>query len=365
MNFPRLDYLCIRTMHSETDIPHDPQISATLIEWYAAHRRELPWRETADPYLIWISEVILQQTRVAQGTDYYLRFTGRFPDVRTLAAASPDEVLRHWQGLGYYSRARNLHAAARQVAERFGGIFPATYEEVRGLPGIGDYTAAAVCSIARGLPHAAVDGNVYRVLARLFDIDLPVNSGPGQRYFAQLAAALLDVRRPGTHNQAMMEFGALQCVPRSPDCAACPLAGRCLALAHGRVASLPAKIRRQTTKARYFNYLDLRCGGRTALVRRTGDDIWKGLYEYPLIETESPAGFAELQQTEGFRTLVDGNFNLAESVTMPAHALSHRVIHARFHRIETDRLPATCIPVAIRDLDGYPVSRLTELYRER
>ncbi len=395
--------------------PGAPQVVAPLIGWYRAHRRELPWRETTDPYRIWISEVILQQTRVAQGLGYYLRFVGRFPDVRTLAEAPEDDVLRHWQGLGYYSRARNLHAAARQIVERFGGTFPATHAEVLSLPGIGSYTAAAICSIAYRQPYAVVDGNLYRVLSRLFDIDLPIDSGQGQRYFAALAQELLDTERPDLHNQAMMEFGALQCVPRSPRCTECPLSDRCLALARGRVEQLPVKKGRTEVKARYFNYLDLRCGAETVLVQRTGHDIWRGLYEYPLIETDREVEFDELLRTEAFRNLfakagkpalppgaepgpvpaaaiaraVAGDhatgripepdvflpetaaprFVLERTVVMPRHQLSHRTIHARFHRLRFPEgfppLPDGFLRVAPQALDRYPVSRLITLYREQ
>ena len=213
-------------------------ISAVLIEWYGRHFRPLPWRETSDPYLIWLSEVILQQTRVAQGLDYFRRFASRFPDVRSLAAATEDEVLKLWQGLGYYSRARSLHAAARRVAERFDGVFPTGYDDVRSLPGVGDYTASAVCSIAYGQPCAVVDGNVYRVLSRLTDADVPTDTAAGKRYYAERARLLLDESRPGLHNQAVMEFGALQCVPANPDCECCPLRDRCLSLARGTVAGV-------------------------------------------------------------------------------------------------------------------------------
>lgn len=212
-----------------------------LIRWYADNHRRLPWRETSDPYLIWLSEVILQQTRVAQGLDYFRRFVARFPDVRSLAEAPQDEVLKLWQGLGYYSRARSLHTAAKDIMARFGGRFPEDYEAVRSLCGVGDYTAAAICSFAYELPYAAVDGNVYRVLSRVYDVDLPVDDAAGKRYFAELAQSLLDPVRPGLQNQATMEFGALQCVPQRPDCGACPLADRCLAQAHGTVGRRPVK----------------------------------------------------------------------------------------------------------------------------
>ena len=243
-------------------------VSDILLSWFAREGRDLPWRRTRDPYRIWLSEVILQQTRVAQGLEYYLRFTERFPDIAALAAAPEDEVLKLWQGLGYYSRARNLHAAARQVMSRFGGVFPATYGEVRALPGVGDYTAAAVCSIVYDAPCAVLDGNVYRVLARLFDIGIPIDTTAGKRTFAELAQLQLDTSRPGLYNQAIMDFGALQCTPAQPRCGDCPLAGRCLALAAGTVGVRPVKQGRAKVRDRWFNYLHVTCGGQTLLHRR-------------------------------------------------------------------------------------------------
>ena len=235
------------------------RIADILLDWYSREGRDLPWRRTRDPYRIWLSEVILQQTRVAQGTEYYLRFVGRFPDVRALAAASEDEVLKLWQGLGYYSRARNLHAAARQVVDDFGGRFPTTFAGVRSLRGVGDYTAAAVCSAAYSLPYAAVDGNVYRVLSRLFDIAEPIDTASGRRLFAELARSQLDERDPGRYNQAIMDFGALRCTPSPPRCGECPFGDRCLALAAGTVVSRPVKQGRTQVRARRFHYL--RAGG--------------------------------------------------------------------------------------------------------
>lgn len=226
-----------------------------LIRWYADNHRRLPWRETSDPYLIWLSEVILQQTRVAQGLDYFRRFVARFPDVRSLAEAPQDEVLKLWQGLGYYSRARSLHTAAKDIMARFGGRFPEDYEAVRSLCGVGDYTAAAICSFAYELPYAAVDGNVYRVLSRVYDVDLPVDDAAGKRYFAELAQSLLDPVRPGLQNQATMEFGALQCVPQRPDCGACPLADRCLAQAHGTVGPASGETRQSGRAAALLQLL--------------------------------------------------------------------------------------------------------------
>lgn len=256
-----------------------------LIEWYQDNRRDLPWRRTKNPYLIWISEIILQQTRVAQGYDYYQRFVKRFPDVFSLADADEDEVMKYWQGLGYYSRARNLHAAARSMAEA--GGFPKTYKEVLALKGVGEYTAAAICSFAYGMPYAVVDGNVYRVLSRWLGIETPIDSTEGKRIFAEVAAELLDKAQPGLYNQAIMDFGALQCTPVSPNCMFCPFIDTCVARQKGLVDTLPVKLHKAKVTNRYFNYIYVRMGAHTLINKRTGNDIWKNLYELPLIETES------------------------------------------------------------------------------
>lgn len=308
------------------------EISAPLLNWYTIHKRPLPWRETRDPYKIWVSEIILQQTRIAQGMDYYLRFIDRFPDVLSLARASEDEVLKYWQGLGYYSRARNLLAAARTIQETYNGSFPTSYQEVRALKGVGDYTAAAICSIAYALPVAAVDGNVYRVLARIFNIDLPIDSAAGKRYFSKLAAAQLDERHPGEYNQAIMDFGALQCTPGTPDCSVCPLEDKCLALARGRIAELPVKKGRTAVRDRYFYYFHILCEGRTWMHRREGKDIWLGLYEFPLIETDGPIAPDDLQNHPGYRSLFGGAGKPEILSVFPEirHILSHQVLHIRF-----------------------------------
>lgn len=340
-------------------------VADILLDWYAREGRDLPWRRTRDPYRIWLSEVILQQTRVAQGTEYYLRFTERFPDVASLAAAPEDEVLKLWQGLGYYSRARNLHAAARQVVERFGGRFPVALEEVRSLRGVGDYTAAAICSAVYDAPCAVVDGNVYRVLARLFDLDAPIDSTAGKRAFAELAQSQLDTAHPGRYNQAIMDFGALRCIPSSPRCEACPLAGRCLALAAGTVAARPVKQGKARVRDRWFNYLHVSSGDRTLLRRREGRDIWQGLYEFPLIETEGPAELPELVRLPQFRELLgDAPWHLVRSIPLPKHQLSHQTLHAVVHRIETPSLTpaAAAMAVPTAALGDYAVPRLIDRY---
>ena len=340
-------------------------VADILLDWYAREGRDLPWRRTRDPYRIWLSEVILQQTRVAQGTEYYLRFTERFPDVASLTAAPEDEVLKLWQGLGYYSRARNLHAAARQVVERFGGRFPVALEEVRSLRGVGDYTAAAICSAAYDAPCAVVDGNVYRVLARLFDLDAPIDSTAGKRAFAELAQSQLDTAHPGRYNQAIMDFGALRCTPSSPRCEACPLAGQCLALAAGTVAARPVKQGKTRVRDRWFNYLHVSSGDRTLLRRREGRDIWQGLYEFPLIETEGPAELPELVRLPQFRELLgDAPWHLVRSIPLPKHQLSHQTLHAVVHRIETLSLTpaAAAMAVPTAALGDYAVPRLIDRY---
>lgn len=346
------------------------EFAGILINWYAENKRELPWRDTTDPYRIWISEIILQQTRVVQGLEYFNRFMERFPDVAALAAAEEDEVMKYWQGLGYYSRARHLHAAAKEIVKRFKGVFPQDYREVLTLKGIGEYTAAAICSFAWRQPYAVVDGNVYRVLARVFGIDMPIDSGAGKKYFAAFAQELLDRKRPDLYNQAIMDFGAVQCVPKSPDCVHCPLSACCVAYAQGKVDRLPVKEGKVTVRPRYFNYMHIRWKGCTLLSRREAKDIWQNLYEYPLIETEQAMDFTELQQTEAYRKLFEGveEIRVIRMVEMPKHVLSHRVIYARFYELEVSNLGEgmqAYLPVAEAETERYAVPRLIELYREQ
>lgn len=316
--------------------------TSTLLGWYECHARELPWRGIGDAYGIWLSEIILQQTRIQQGRDYWLRFMQRFPRVEDLAAASEDEVLRLWQGLGYYSRARNLHAAAKQIVAK--GGFPQTLDGIRSLKGVGEYTAAAVGSMAFGLPAAAVDGNAYRVLARYFGIDTPINSTAGKHEFTELAQALLPKDQPGTFNQAMMDFGSLQCTPQSPRCLLCPLAETCMALHKGLVDTLPVKLRLTKVTERRLTYLYLRCQGRVAIHRRGEGDIWQGLWELvPFI----PEGLQD--------TLL-----LCKDVK---HVLTHRVLYADFFFAEVREqpaLPEEYLWIAEAELDDYAKPRLIE-----
>ena len=336
-----------------------------LIEWYQNNRRDLPWRRTKNPYLIWISEIILQQTRVAQGYDYYQRFVKRFPDVFSLADADEDEVMKYWQGLGYYSRARNLHAAARSMAEA--GGFPKTYKEVLALKGVGGYTAAAICYFAYGMPYAVVDGNVYRVLSRWLGIETPIDSTEGKRIFAEVAAELLDKAQPGLYNQAIMDFGALQCTPVSPNCMFCPFIDTCVARQKGLVDTLPVKQHKAKVTNRYFNYIYVRMGAHTLINKRTGNDIWKNLYELPLIETESEVPeekFYALPQWQ--EMLAEGEVPSVRLVQKGVkHVLSHRVIYANFYEVILPENAASFAQyqrIRIEDLHKFAVSRLVNQF---
>lgn len=329
--------------------------------WYRENQRPLPWRETKDPYRIWLSEVMLQQTRVDQGLGYYLRFTDRWPGVAALAAARENEVLKEWQGLGYYSRARNLLEAARQVMEEYGGKFPDTHVELLKLKGVGDYTAAAIASICFHRPDAVVDGNVYRVLSRVFGIDTPIDSTAGRKQFKELAMDLLEPKHPGDHNQAVMELGATVCTPKSPDCMHCPLQAKCVAFATGTIASLPVKQGKTKTRDRFFNYLHIAAGNGIYMRQRTGKDIWTGLYELPLLESEKPltkrAFKKELAEAFGPGWMIKAKGEAAR------HVLSHQVIRAVFWSVT---LPKKFTPpeewelVPLKMLKALAVPRLTE-----
>ena len=334
--------------------------SKILLNWYKIYKRPLPWRDTQDPYRIWISEIILQQTRVAQGYDYFLRFMQRFPDIDSLASAPEDEVLKYWEGLGYYSRARNLHAAAKSM----NGVFPSTYEGVLALKGVGEYTAAAICSFAYRMPYAVVDGNVYRVLARLFGIHTPTDSTEGKKQIAVLAQDLLDKKYPDDHNQAIMDFGATQCVPQSPNCKVCPFVKRCKAYAADEVEVLPIRTAKVQTSKRYFTYIYVRQGGYTWLRRRPAGDIWQGLYELPLLETAKATGAEELKKTDFWKKYFGRKTPLLVQGPVK-HVLSHRVIYAWFYEVELaaeKNLPATFIKVPVKDVKKYAFPRLVQKF---
>ncbi len=305
-----------------------------LITWYLDNKRDMPWRETTNPYYIWLSEVILQQTRVAQGLPYYLSFIRAYPTIHDLAKASEDDVLKRWQGLGYYSRARNLHASAKYVSGELNGVFPTTYKDLMALKGVGDYTASAIASICYNEPTAVVDGNVYRVLARVFQIDTPINSTAGAKEFKKLAQELIDTSQAGTFNQAVMEFGARHCTPQNPDCENCVLNTHCMAYKNNTVAQLPVKIKAAKVKSRYFNYMVLVSeDNKTLLNQRMGKGIWQKLFEFPLIETTSEVNLEELQQIEAFQKFSENHPIESISVyneDLIIHKLSHQHLNTRF-----------------------------------
>jgi A/G-specific adenine glycosylase len=314
-----------------------------LFVWAASNRRPMPWKGEKDPYKIWLSEIILQQTRVEQGLPYYEKFAARYPDVRDLAEAPEDEVMKLWQGLGYYTRARNLHAAAKQVAYKYGGKFPDTFDAIRTLPGVGDYTAAAIASFAFNLPHAVLDGNVYRVLARRFGIPTPVDTPAAKKEFSALAQALLDKERPGAFNQAMMDFGATHCTPQQPRCPACPIQNACVAFETKKTAELPVKSKKTGKKARFFLYLVFDFEGATWVKKRGPKDIWQDLYEFPLLEL--PALPADIREAEA---LIREFWSKNDLPELPSeiehrsppyrHILTHQIVTAEFLKI---RLPDT------------------------
>ena len=383
------------------------EFANTIISWFRENGRALPWRETRDPYAIWLSEIILQQTRIAQGWEYWERFMAQYPTVEDLAAAHEDEVLKLWQGLGYYSRARNLHAAAKQIVAL--GHFPDTLEGIKQLKGVGDYTAAAIGSFAFDIPAAVVDGNVYRVLARYFGIDTPINSTQGKKEFAALAQSLLPSSKASdslssfspasdfqsslslvaAYNQAMMDFGAIQCTPQSPKCLLCPLAETCEAMRTNRVAELPVKQKTMKVKTRHLSYIYIRCKGETAIHRRGEGDIWQGLWE-PFNAsdiTEATASIASAQaslsstktspssaklspfKSELAASLhlsnVDGLQLLAQNVK---HVLTHRILLADFYLLETEarpQLPDDYIWIKEEEIEDYGIPRLIELLLEK
>ncbi|MFZ5941394.1 MAG: A/G-specific adenine glycosylase [Bacteroidota bacterium] len=332
------------------------KISKILLEWYKKNARDLPWRTETIPYRTWISEIILQQTRVEQGLAYYHRFMKAFPDVEALASADEEEVLRQWQGLGYYSRARNMHSTAKQIVHAYGGEFPRSSAELRALKGIGPYTAAAMASIAFGEPVAAIDGNVIRVVSRLFAVAQPVNKAEGKKLLEQLAGEILDRESPGDFNQAMMELGALICTPRNPDCMNCPLNHNCQALESGSPAAFPVKEKKNRTIEMWLCYFHLVCGEFTILKRRTEPGIWQGLYDFPLLEADRPISDEELISfANSHFVIVPGSKAVLSENGRVRHQLSHRTLHIHFYTLEIPELPATLPP-------GWKVTGVDELH---
>ena len=338
-----------------------------LLQWFQENGRDLPWRQTRDPYAIWLSEIILQQTQVKQGWEYWERFMRRWPTVEALAAATEDEVLREWQGLGYYSRARNLHYAARQIVAR--GSFPNTIEDIKKLKGVGDYTAAAIGSIAFNLPVAVVDGNVYRVLSRYFGIDTPINTTEGKKLFATLAQEQLlpalnrEGMGAGLYNQAIMDFGAIQCTPKSPKCDDCPLMESCEAFRTNRIQELPVKLKTLKIRERHLIFIYIRYKGQTAIHRRGAGDIWQGLYE-PL-SIDGGQLTVDNWAAQNHYPLSTANCQLLRKNVR--HVLTHRILYADFYLWEPDEqpsLPSDYIWIPESDIDNYALPRLIEVLLE-
>lgn len=334
--------------------------------WYSFYKRDLPWRDTRNPYFIWLSEIILQQTRIDQGMAYYLKFTGEFPNIKDLASASEDHILKLWQGLGYYSRARNLHFTAKYIQKNYHGRFPDDYHSIRLLKGIGDYTAAAIASISFNLEFAAVDGNVYRVLSRFFGISEPIDSSSGKKEFAKLAQELIKGTEPGMHNQAIMEFGALQCIPRNPDCNQCPLKERCFAYTANTIGDLPVKNGKTQQRDRYFSYIILTDDKHTWIRQRTGKDIWKNLFEFPLLETTNETDIRLLPFNDLFQTEKnDHQFTILKVSDWKIHILSHQRIHYRFIEVNAKDdfgISKHLVKVNKEDIFNFAVPKLIERY---
>ncbi len=339
--------------------------SRKILNWYRDNKRSLPWRETTDAYKIWLSEILLQQTRVAQGLPYYQKFIDRFPTVYDLANASEEEVLKLWQGLGYYSRARNLHATAKTIANECNGEFPRYHADLMKLKGVGDYTASAIASISFNEPEPVVDGNVYRVLARYFGIDLAVDSTKGAKYFKELARELMDCENIRDYNQGLMEFGALHCKPRNPNCNSCPLNESCVALQRDLISSLPVKANKPKVTTRFLNYLVAQDPeGQTLFKKREGKGIWQNLYEFPCIESDSEIATEDMQakvkeKLQGYRFGLPRRMNNQ----MIIHKLSHQHLHVHFWRVEVEGPLESGIPTS--SLGRYPAPVLIADFIEK
>lgn len=329
-----------------------------ITDWYRQNKRALPWRSTKNPYSIWLSEIILQQTRVDQGTAYYLKFLDNYPTIHDLAQAEEQEVLNLWQGLGYYSRARNLHAAAKHIANDLDGLFPNNFKDLLKLKGVGEYTAAAIASFSFKEPVAVVDGNVYRVLSRLFDIETPIDSTEGKKQFAQLAQELISTTDPDTHNQAIMEFGALHCTPANPKCVSCPLIEMCLSYEKDTIQSRPVKIKKTKVRDRYFHYLLFEDQDYFYISQRTEKDIWQNMYEFPLIETDTKL------ELKDFSPYSDSQpTSISSEIT---HILSHQKIHTLFYHFPASTIiqPEKLLKVNKQDFNDYPIPRVIDRYLE-
>ena len=344
-------------------------LSKQLIIWYKKHQRNLPFRETKDAYKIWLSEIILQQTRVEQGLPYYYRFTEKFPNVFSLAQASQEEVLKLWQGLGYYSRGRNLHEAANSVVKNYNGVFPANYHKLLQLKGVGAYTAAAIASFAFNMPHAVVDGNVSRVLSRLFAVNNAINSSAGKKIMEELAEEVMDKKHVALHNYAMMELGALVCKPKNPLCEQCPLSGFCMAFKQKTQALFPVKDKKSKVQDRFFFYFVIESRNKFYIKKRTNKDIWHNLYDFPLIETPAKVSALHVMQSDAFKKVFNGlSFKIVSVSEEYLHQLTHRNVHAVFIHLKiksafNKKLTSDWILISLDQLhEKYALPRLIEKY---
>lgn len=338
------------------------EFSAQITNWYKKNKRDLPWRKTSDPYKIWLSEVILQQTQVNQGLPYYERFVVTFPSVQALAQSDENEVLKLWQGLGYYSRARNLHFAAKQVVSM--GQFPKQYDTILSLKGVGEYTAAAIASFAFDLPHAVVDGNVFRLLSRYFGIEKNIQTSGGKKHFNELAHSLLNKQNPAIHNQAIMEFGSQMCKPVQPHCTNCLLQQDCYAFNHQKVSYFPVKNKKKNSTKVFHDYFFLEYNQYTFIQKRQNDGIWKNLYEFPLIENTKQLSKDNILKHPNLHVWLKEKKINVKSIKSYKHILSHRLIFARFWHLKCYEIikHPSLKKVDMKDLDNYAVSRLTEKY---
>lgn len=327
--------------------------------WYLQNCRDLPWRHQPNPYFVWLSEIMLQQTRVQQGLTYFNKFVNSYPTIHDLANATEDEVLKNWQGLGYYTRARNLHATAKHVSIELGGVFPNNAKELKQLKGVGEYTAAAIASICFNEKIAVVDGNVYRVLSRYFGVAIPINSTEGVAYFKKLANELIVNANPSVYNQAIMEFGALMCKPQNPDCAVCPLSNSCVAFAKQQISDLPVKLKKVKVVQKYFNFIVVNYQGATYLEKRVYNGIWKNLFQFPLIETSEVGTLAMLQQHHMLKDIAANNISLFNTQII-THKLTHQHLHTQFwivnqpivpvkELISWDEVSDFAVPILIHD----------------
>lgn len=342
-------------------------ISGIIGEWYVHNKRDLPWRNTKLPYFIWLSEIILQQTRINQGLNYYLKFIKQYPNIQKLASAKLDEVLKLWQGLGYYTRARNMHSTARTIVDQYAGYFPASYKELLKLKGIGTYTAAAIASFAFGEAVPVVDGNVYRILARLFGVDTPINTLKGKQVFKKLAEQVMDYNKPDQHNQAIMELGSLICLPKKPLCHRCPLSHICKAKISGLTHKLPVKVPKNPVRIRYFHYLIIKQYDNIFIRQRNENDIWHSLYEFPLIEAPEPLTKDQLIRHKEWGKIIKGNpYRITNTSKVYRHKLTHQTILARFFETEISNevgnLAKHFIQVKCEAIHQYAVPRLIERY---